>query len=57
MENLLRCRRKYVRLLDALNPSNPVDDELRAELEETISAIDAKLARGTSGAGPTLPGE
>ena len=44
MENLLNCRRKYSRLLDALNPSNPLDDQLRSELLETISAIDAKLA-------------
>ena len=41
--NLIDCRSRYVRMLDALGPNSPVDEQLRAELEETILAIDRKL--------------
>ena len=43
-QKLLDARGRYQRMMYALSAGNPVDLELRRELQATIDAIDTKLA-------------
>ena len=52
LENLLKARRRYRAMLDALSGQNPVDLSLRRDLEAAIAGIDAKLAAGSTAGGP-----
>ena len=57
LENLLKARRRYRAMLDALSGQNPVDLSLRRDLEAAITGIDAKLAAGTLADHPSAAGD
>ena len=46
MVELYQARQRYVRVLDALGKSSPIDQDLRVELTAAINAIDRKIECG-----------
>lgn len=54
LQQLIDARGRYQRMLHALSAGNPVDLELRRELQGAVDAIDAKLALASAlGKGPS----
>lgn len=52
-DSLLDAKLRYTHLVNYLSPDDRLDTNLRKELEATISAIDAKIARREEPAAPT----